>query len=80
MFARILIVIAVALVLWLAFARGSNSAGPVQHVTVRAGDTLWTLASAHYSGDPREGVYKIQQLNHLSSCDMLAPGQRLVLP
>ena len=80
MFGRILILISVALVLWLAFARGSNSAGPVQHVTVRAGDTLWTLASAHYSGDPREGVYKIQQLNHLGSGNALAPGQRLVLP
>ena len=80
MFGRIVIVISVALVLWLAFARGSNSAGPVQHVTVRAGDTLWALASTHYAGDPREGIYKIQQLNHLSSGDTLAPGQRLVLP
>ena len=80
MFGRTLIVVSIAVVLWLGFARGSNSAGPVQHVTVRAGDTLWTLASDHYSGDPREGVYKIQQLNHLRSGETIAPGQRLVLP
>jgi LysM repeat protein len=48
-------------------------------VTVRAGDTLWTIASAHYAGDPREGVWKLQQRNHLGG-DTLSPGQRLVLP
>jgi LysM repeat protein len=79
MFGRILIVLSVILVMWLAFARGSNSAGPAQTVTVRAGDTLWTIASAHYAGDPREGVWKLQQRNHLGS-DTLSPGQRLVLP
>jgi LysM repeat protein len=79
MFGRILIVLTVVLVMWLAFARGSNSAGPAQTVTVRAGDTLWAIASAHYAGDPREGVWKLQQRNHLSD-GTLSPGQRLVLP
>jgi nucleoid-associated protein YgaU len=80
MFARILIAVAVAAVLWLAFARGSNSAGPAQTVTVRAGDTLWSIASRRYAGDPREGVWKLQQRNHLGDGDTLSPGQRLVLP
>ncbi|MDX6516489.1 MAG: hypothetical protein QOH73_2155 [Gaiellaceae bacterium] len=79
MFGRILIVIAFALVMWLAFARGSNAGGPSQTVTVRAGDTLWSIASARYAGDTREGVWKLQQRNHLHS-ETISPGQRLVLP
>jgi LysM repeat protein len=79
MFARILTVVAFSLVMWLAFARGSNEAGHAQAVTVHAGDTLWSIASTHYAGDPREGVWKLQKRNHLTS-DTLSPGQRLVLP
>jgi LysM domain len=79
MFGRILIVLALSLVLWLAFARGSNEAGHVQAVVVHPGDTLWSIASAHYAGDPREGVWKLEQRNHLHGAT-LSPGQRLVLP
>jgi hypothetical protein len=79
MFGRIVIVIAFALVFWLAFARGSNEAGHRQTVVVRAGDTLWSLATAHYAGDPREGVWKLEQRNHLQG-ETLHVGQRLVMP
>jgi len=78
MFGRIVILIALALVVWLAFARGSDGAGHARYVTVRAGDTLWSIASTHYAGDPREGVWKLQQRNHLDGAT-LSPGQRLAL-
>jgi LysM repeat protein len=79
MFGRILIFVAVTLALWLAFAHGSSGAGHRQTVVVRAGDTLWSIASTHYAGDPREGVWKLEHRNHLQGVT-LSPGQRLVLP
>jgi LysM repeat protein len=79
MFGRVLIFVAVTLALWLAFAHGSSGAGHRQTVVVRAGDTLWSIASTHYAGDPREGVWKLERRNHLQGV-MLSPGQRLVLP
>jgi LysM repeat protein len=79
MFGRIVIVVVVALALWLAFARGSSGARHRQTVVVRAGDTLWSIATAHYAGDPREGVWKLERRNHLQGVT-LSPGQRLVLP
>jgi LysM repeat protein len=60
-------------------ARQSSGAGHQQTVIVRPGDTLWSIAVAHYAGDPREGVWKIQQRNHLAS-ETIDPGERLVLP
>jgi LysM repeat protein len=79
MFARLAIVLlAVAFVVGLA-ARPSGSAGrPVRYV-VRPTDTLWSIASRHYAGDPREGIWKLQHRNHLRGTT-LVPGQRLVLP
>jgi LysM repeat protein len=46
---------------------------------VKPTDTLWSIAAEHYVGDPREGVWKLQRRNQLTST-MLVPGQRLVLP
>jgi LysM repeat protein len=51
----------------------------VQHYQVRAGDTLWTIATVHFAGDPREGVWELQQRNRLAGT-MIRPGQTLVLP
>ena len=60
-------------------ARPSGSAGkPVSYV-VKPTDTLWTIASTHYAGDPREGIWELQRRNHLHGTT-LVPGQRLVLP
>ena len=47
--------------------------------TVRSGDTLWTIASSHYGGDPREAVYRLEDRNHLAGA-LVRPGQKLVLP
>jgi len=79
MFGRVSIILFVAAFAWLALARGSNEAGHQKTVTVQAGQTLWAIASATYAGDTREGVWKLEQLNHLHG-DTLVPGQRLVVP
>jgi hypothetical protein len=79
MFVKILIgAVALALVVSLA-ARGSSGAGREQSYVVRPADTLWSIAVAHYPGDPREGVWKLERRNHLQT-PLVRPGQRLVLP
>jgi LysM repeat protein len=79
MFGKLLIVIcAAALVVGLA-ARGSSGAGPKRTYVVRPGDTLWTVAERSYAGDPRQGVWLLEQRNHLDGATIV-PGERLVLP
>jgi nucleoid-associated protein YgaU len=78
-FVRVLIVAAVALLLWSVAATGSEGAGGPRTYTVRAHDTLWSIATANYAGDPREGVWRIQERNGLDGT-LLVPGQRLRLP
>ena len=46
---------------------------------VQAGDTLWSIAASSYGGDPREGVWKLRERNHLAGTT-IAPGQVLRLP
>ncbi len=46
---------------------------------VQAGDTLWSIAASSYHGDPREGVWKLRERNHLAGTT-IAPGQVLRLP
>jgi LysM repeat protein len=79
MFPRLLILLlAVSLLVGIA-ARPSGGAGkPVRYV-VKPTDTLWSIATRYYAGDPREGIWKLQQRNRLDGTT-LAPGQRLVLP
>ncbi|QJC52013.1 LysM peptidoglycan-binding domain-containing protein [Paenibacillus albicereus] len=49
-------------------------------VTVTAGDTLWSIASAHgIADDTREGVYRLQKRNGLSS-PSIEPGDTLIIP
>ena len=72
-------VVAVVLALALLAARTSQSAGPERFYRVKPGDTLWSIAERHYAGDPREGVWKLEQRNGLRHA-LLRPGQRLVLP
>jgi LysM repeat protein len=79
MFPRFLILIfLIALVVGFA-ARPSGSAGKPQTYVVKPADTLWAIAAAHYAGDPRQGIWELQQRNHLTGTT-LVPGQRLVLP
>jgi nucleoid-associated protein YgaU len=60
----------------------SQSAGashPRRHV-VRSGETLWGIAESAYPGsDPRDGVYRIEQANHLPGA-AISPGMVLRLP
>ena len=79
MFGRIVIVVLAAVVLWAVLARDTGASGTPQHHRVRAGETLWTIAAARYGGDPRAGVWKLQQANGLASATIV-PGQRLLIP
>ena len=79
MFGKLLVLVGVlALAVGLA-AHGSSGAGPKRTYVVRPGDTLWSVARRTYSGDPRQGVWELQQRNHLTSATIV-PGERLVVP
>lgn len=51
----------------------------VQTVTVQPGQTLWDIAVASASGDPRDTVHEIEQLNHLDGAEIQI-GQTLDVP
>ena len=74
----LVVVLAVALLVGY-FARPSGGAGPETRYVVRPGDTLWSIAASHYSGDPRDAIYRIDRRNHLGG-SLLRPGEKLVLP
>jgi LysM repeat protein len=79
MFAKLLVVaVIVAMAVGLA-AHSSHGAGPERTYIVRPADTLWSIAARTYAGDPRQGVWELEQRNHLRT-DTLRPGQKLVLP
>jgi LysM repeat protein len=78
MFVRMLVVLAVALLAWAVVVRPSDGAAPERAYVVRPGDTLWEIASRTYGGDPREGVWRLQERNGLEDA-LIQPGQRLVL-
>ena len=79
MFGRILLVSLVAVTMWALFARDSDAGGAARSYRVQPGDTLWSIAAASYHGDPREGVWKLRDRNHLAGA-AIAPGQVLRLP
>jgi LysM repeat protein len=79
MFPRLAVLLLAASLLVAIVARPSGSAGEPGTYVVRPYDTLWSIATAHYAGDPREGVWELQRRNHLRGTT-LVPGQRLVLP
>jgi LysM repeat protein len=79
MFARILVLVLLAALVWAVVARASTAAGPERTYVVEPGDTLWSIASERYGGDPRNGVWKLQQRNGVRA-GALVVGQKLVLP
>jgi LysM repeat protein len=79
MFARVLGLTLVILVAWVILARPSSGSRPAAAYVVKPHDTLWSIAMRRYGGDPREGVWKLQERNHLSGT-VLRVGQRLVVP
>jgi LysM repeat protein len=79
MFGRIVIVVLVAGLLWAVFARDTGAGARPTHYRVKTSDTLWSIAVSHLAGDPREGVWRIQELNELEGVTIV-PGQRLALP
>ena len=79
MFGKALILILAAALSVGFLARSSHGAGPERTLVVRPGDTLWSIAVRTYSGDPREGVWKLERRNHLADATIV-PGERLVLP
>jgi LysM repeat protein len=79
MFPRLAILLLAAALVVGVMARPSGSAGrPVSYV-VKPTDTLWSIATRYYAGDPRQGVWEVQRLNHLRDTTIV-PGQRLTLP
>ncbi len=79
MFAKFLIVLVLAALAVGLVARTSHGAGPERTYVVKPTDTLWSIASSHYAGDPREGVWKLRHHNHLAGTTVRV-GQTLVLP
>jgi hypothetical protein len=79
MFAKALLITLVVAAVIAVSARTSDGAGPEQRYVVAPYDTLWSIAAAHYAGDPREAVWKIERRNHLHG-SVIVPGQVLRLP
>lgn len=79
MFGRILLVFVVAVAVWALLARDSDAGGPARSYRVQPGDSLWSIAVTSYGGDPREGVWKLRDRNHLAGTT-ISPGQLLRLP
>jgi LysM repeat protein len=79
MFARILVLVLLAALVWAVIARASTAAGPERTYVVQPGDTLWSIASERYGGDPRSGVWQIERRNGLGGRPLVA-GRRIVLP
>jgi hypothetical protein len=77
-FGRIILLAAVMLI---ASARLAYGSGPVHYdrVVVNTGDTVWSIAAAHFSGDPRSHIDAILAANRLAS-PSLTPGQTLLIP
>jgi nucleoid-associated protein YgaU len=80
MFVRLIVILLAAAFAVGAVVRASNGAGRPAVYVVRPADTLWSIAARRYGGDPREGVWKLEQANQLAGGAVLAPGQKLLLP
>lgn len=75
---RIFVLAALFVVATSRLAYGSGPAA-ADRVVVAPGDTVWSIASTHYKGDPRPHVEAILEANHLRT-PLLTPGQALLIP
>lgn len=80
MFPRLVTVALLVVALWGGLAHASGASGHSSTYVVKSGDTLWSIAHRYHGGDPRRGVWDLEQRNDLSPSDLLIPGQHLVLP
>ena len=79
MFGKFLLILLLTAIGVAMVARVSQGAGPERTYVVKPTDTLWAIAARTYAGDVREGVWKLEQRNHLASAT-ITPGQHLILP
>jgi len=79
MFGKLIVLLLLAVIAVGLAARTTHGAGPERAYVVKPTDTLWSIAAHTYAGDAREGVWRLEQRNHLSS-ETLHPGQKLILP
>jgi LysM repeat protein len=79
MFVKFIGVLLAGIVIWAVAAHSSNGAGRPHIYTVKRYDTLWSIASSHYGGDPRAAIYRLEERNDLAGT-VVQPGQKLVLP
>ena len=79
MFAKLIAVAVGLIMLWALVPHASSGAGHERLYVVRRSDTLWSIATTLYAGDPRAAVWKLEQRNGLGS-GVIHVGERLVLP
>jgi LysM repeat protein len=79
MFGKLVLLLLLGVIAVGLAARTTHGAGPERTYVVQPADTLWSIAARTYAGDTREGVWRLERRNHLSS-ETLRPGQKLVLP
>ncbi|MGI9117465.1 MAG: LysM peptidoglycan-binding domain-containing protein [Gaiellales bacterium] len=75
----LLAILSLVLVIGLRAAPDSQGSAPPQSYVVQPGDTLWSIADDATTGDPRDMVGAIEQLNQLQGPTIQA-GQTLLLP